>query len=84
MVGNGVFNISSLENSTNWFYDYQNFFGPNLSEIWATQCKTDPKGAKCQFFETEADKIMYIINPYDVYGQCYGGFDLVEKFHPSY
>lgn len=27
---------------------------------------------------------MYLIDPYNVYAQCYGGFDLVKKFHPRF
>jgi len=84
MVGNGVFNISTLENSTNWFFDYQNFYGPNLANIWETNCQTDPKGAKCAFFENESDKILYGVDPYDIYGQCWGGFDLSKNFHPRF
>lgn len=68
MVGNGVFNISTLDNSSNWFYDYQNFFGPTLSSIWETNCQNDPNGAKCAYFQKESDKIMYLIDPYNVYG----------------
>lgn len=45
MIGNGAFNMSSLSNSSTWFYDYQNFFGPTLSNIWETNCQTDPNGA---------------------------------------
>lgn len=83
MVGNGVFNISTLDNTSNWFFDYQNLFGPALSNIWETNCQTDPNGAKCDYFQKEAEKILYLVDPYNVYGQCWGGYDLA-KFHPRF
>lgn len=84
MVGNGVFNISSLDNSTYYFFDDHEFFSPALSAIWENQCQTDPAGAKCLYFKTQADDIMYLVDPYSVYGECWGGFDLIKGFHPVY
>lgn len=71
MVGNGIMNFHTLENSQiNYLLD-RSFIDPEVKQYWNNACQFDPESAGCRFFKIKFSENFEEINPYNVYSYCY-------------
>jgi hypothetical protein len=49
-----------------------NFIDPRLVPYWERSCKVDPDSAGCSYFYERYEDLVYRIDEYNVYGECYG------------
>jgi len=71
MVGNGVVERSSLDNSTIQFFNGHNLVSPYVFNMYTTACTQDEESAACQYALNMIDFYTSNINPYDIYRYCY-------------
>jgi len=49
-----------------------NFIDPRLIPYWERSCKVDPDSAGCSYFYRRYEDLLYRIDEYNIYGECYG------------
>ena len=48
------------------------FIDPELKHYWTDSCRNDEESAGCSYFWSRYDDLVGNIDPYNVYGPCFG------------
>ena len=72
LIANGAFTFEGLESNRVEFMISHNMIDPRLIPYWERSCKTDPDSAGCSYFYERYEDLLYGIDKYNIYGQCYG------------
>lgn len=72
LMANPVLSFDKLQESRVDFMISHNFIDPRLVPYWERSCKTDPDSAGCSYFYERYEDLIYRIDEYNVYGECYG------------
>jgi carboxypeptidase C (cathepsin A) len=71
MVGNGVNNMNTLQDSTVEYQYQHTLMPPYIYNMYENSCGNDPNSAGCNFAQNQINTYTNFVNPYNIYAYCF-------------